>query len=556
MDFDFNLTDVLNANPDGIVILDGTRSLRKGPQHYSAGMKVDPHQKLVNEVVDLAGEKSAEAQKLLTAVTNSIRFFNSEDRLYLVVDQFTCIGLLKVGYKKLFVRDEIGNMKEIEPLCVLDFYVHENYQREGYGKYLFEFMLDNQNIEPNKIAYDRPSVMFLRFLKKHYGLINYVPQSNNFVVFSNYFVNDKTYKTYIKDPVQLRSGAVHPKSTALKKQAENYEEPLCRYEMPQSSTNSLPSYKEVIKLGQDSTNAKFDPTKAPLHPTGTGFEDQKENNAQNLSEKYDPSKKPNEGSRDSKKVKFSESPQYYEARSKEEYDRKAEIPSSGRPTYNNYDGYQAPAGRNYTDPEIEKNQFEKKFNRTSSNFETKETVEEVFAHPESEGPLTGTGEPTKEKIPVEYDIKKTEQRIKDTEAELLKCQERINKIQLQSEKLSKTSEGFNKSNKFMKQEKHIDSTEKDVTKPDPNSSGYNKRFGYATVYDNKFKSIAKDSKVLEKELTKTGSKLLAQNPNMNTYQHQEMLRSTPFGANTSGSSAYSKMTSSSAYGNFFSKRKF
>jgi len=36
------------------------------------------------------------------------------------------IGLLKVGVKKLFIRNDLGAIKEISPLCVLDFYVHES----------------------------------------------------------------------------------------------------------------------------------------------------------------------------------------------------------------------------------------------------------------------------------------------------------------------------------------------------------------------------------------------------------------------------------------------
>ena len=31
--------------------------------------------------------------------------------------------------------------REVSPLCVLDFYVHESKQRCGYGKALFEAML-------------------------------------------------------------------------------------------------------------------------------------------------------------------------------------------------------------------------------------------------------------------------------------------------------------------------------------------------------------------------------------------------------------------------------
>ncbi|CAG8708614.1 1219_t:CDS:2, partial [Acaulospora morrowiae] len=75
---------------------------------------------------------------------------------------------------------------EIEPLCVLDFYVHESRQRSGHGKQLFEFMLENEHIEPSKLAYDTPSEKFRSFLKKHYKLEKYIPQPNKFVVFEEY----------------------------------------------------------------------------------------------------------------------------------------------------------------------------------------------------------------------------------------------------------------------------------------------------------------------------------------------------------------------------------
>lgn len=50
-------------------------------------------------------------------------------------------------------------------------------------------MLNFENKNPANIAYDKPSPKFLGFLKKHYDLISYIPQNNNFVVFSNYFQN-------------------------------------------------------------------------------------------------------------------------------------------------------------------------------------------------------------------------------------------------------------------------------------------------------------------------------------------------------------------------------
>ena len=62
------------------------------------------------------------------------------------------VGLLKVGCKKLFVYDYHGAQHEMQPLCILDFYVHESCQRRGYGKKLFEYML--------QVSYEFSSVTF------------------------------------------------------------------------------------------------------------------------------------------------------------------------------------------------------------------------------------------------------------------------------------------------------------------------------------------------------------------------------------------------------------
>ena len=95
--------------------------------------------------------------------------------------------MLKVGEKNLFYRDSLGSIREISPLCVLDFYVKEEFQRMGIGKALFEKMLEIENAEPQKLAYDRPSPKLYGFLRKHYGLSKFVPQNNNFVIFDQYF---------------------------------------------------------------------------------------------------------------------------------------------------------------------------------------------------------------------------------------------------------------------------------------------------------------------------------------------------------------------------------
>lgn len=48
-------------------------------------------------------------------------------------------------------------------------------------------MLESENAIPERLAYDRPSPKLIGFLKKHYELVDYVPQNNNYVVFNRYF---------------------------------------------------------------------------------------------------------------------------------------------------------------------------------------------------------------------------------------------------------------------------------------------------------------------------------------------------------------------------------
>lgn len=89
---------------------------------------------------------------------------------------------------------QIGSIKEIKPTCVLDFYVHESCQRTGVGKVcrwlpqeIFHRFLAEEKKHPAKLAYDRPSEKLLSFLKKHYGLVKFIPQNNNYVVYNQYF---------------------------------------------------------------------------------------------------------------------------------------------------------------------------------------------------------------------------------------------------------------------------------------------------------------------------------------------------------------------------------
>lgn len=87
----------------------------------------------------------------------------------------------------IFCQMMNGDYREIQPLCVLDFYVHESCQRQGIGFELFAFMLESEEESPHNLGYDRPSPKLLSFLRKQFNLASYAQQANNFVVFNQYF---------------------------------------------------------------------------------------------------------------------------------------------------------------------------------------------------------------------------------------------------------------------------------------------------------------------------------------------------------------------------------
>ncbi|KAH7468859.1 Alpha-tubulin N-acetyltransferase [Phytophthora ramorum] len=80
-----------------------------------------------------------------------------------------------------------GEYVEVDPICVLDFYVDVAWQRRGVGIQLFQHLLQEERVAPAQLAYDRPSPKLFAFLKKHAGLTEYFPQPNRFVVFDAYF---------------------------------------------------------------------------------------------------------------------------------------------------------------------------------------------------------------------------------------------------------------------------------------------------------------------------------------------------------------------------------
>ncbi|KAK3932042.1 Alpha-tubulin N-acetyltransferase [Frankliniella fusca] len=147
----------------------------------------------VSTVLDQMGIVSAKAQKLSVAITSAAKLRNTDHVVYVMTDpdgnkgHGTVVGILKVGSKKLFIYDLTGVQWEMEPLCVLDFYIHESKQRTGCGRLLFDYMLKDQGVSPNHLALDQPSESFLSFMCKHYGLDSIIPQINSFVIYDSFF---------------------------------------------------------------------------------------------------------------------------------------------------------------------------------------------------------------------------------------------------------------------------------------------------------------------------------------------------------------------------------
>ena len=118
-----------------------------------------------------------------------------EQRLYLFCDASTspaavppsCSASSKLAVKSLVTRFDDERVVEIEPCCVLDFYVHEAAQRGGIGGELFHHFLAAETQVPARLAYDRPSPKLLAFLAKRFHLRARKPQNNNYVVFRDYW---------------------------------------------------------------------------------------------------------------------------------------------------------------------------------------------------------------------------------------------------------------------------------------------------------------------------------------------------------------------------------
>ncbi|GAB6021946.1 Alpha-tubulin N-acetyltransferase 1 [Chamberlinius hualienensis] len=191
MEFDFNISSLFDSE-----IIKFNFHCLGGDDGKLNRRSLSPNQRDVIErisvVINRMGEASAKAQGLHHTITTYNKLLECDQTLYLVKDDINnkcvVVGILKVGRKKLFLQDSEEKLHEMDPLCVLDFYIHENYQRKGCGLKLFEYMLKDQNSMVYELAIDRPSEKLQLFMKKHYKHLGEpVHQRNNFTIYNQIF---------------------------------------------------------------------------------------------------------------------------------------------------------------------------------------------------------------------------------------------------------------------------------------------------------------------------------------------------------------------------------
>lgn len=214
----------------------------------------------IKSVIDKLGILSASAQGLKQVITSySLLSLNEDHRIYIYAKDNTVFGFLKTGFKKLFLYDTFNNIKEVKPLCVLDFYVFESKQRLGIGKKIFDEMLISEGSYASKLAYDRPSEKLIGFLKKYYGLKNFVIQNNNFVVFDEFWVCDQ--KDEIKGRGLVGKKNCIPLSLSDKKDdllIDELNEKMMKVSINDKKNEKVEKKEAIIKTKKNTPWATYD----------------------------------------------------------------------------------------------------------------------------------------------------------------------------------------------------------------------------------------------------------------------------------------------------------
>ncbi len=142
-------------------------------------------------ILDQLGRESGVSQQLNDPITSLEKFLSpaaSTHNLIVCRNKDNIIGYIKYGKKDLYFYKKDGKVVQVSPICLLDFYVSDIYQRQGIGILLFKKMLEILSINPCFIAYDRPSPKLISFMAKHYNMKNGDLQPNRFMIFDGFIL--------------------------------------------------------------------------------------------------------------------------------------------------------------------------------------------------------------------------------------------------------------------------------------------------------------------------------------------------------------------------------
>jgi alpha-tubulin N-acetyltransferase 1 len=70
-------------------------------------------------------------------------------------------------------------------------------------------MLEHQRLEMRQVPIDRPSALCLSFMSRQFGLADYIPQANQFVVFDEFW-DDRLKLRGLLTPIRARPWLVRP----------------------------------------------------------------------------------------------------------------------------------------------------------------------------------------------------------------------------------------------------------------------------------------------------------------------------------------------------------
>ncbi|KAI8840368.1 touch receptor neuron protein Mec-17-domain-containing protein [Chytriomyces cf. hyalinus JEL632] len=218
--------------------------LHHNPTHKLYIMKMDPDppptqpqdsQAMSENYIASEHETNSNEDDGLESSNNIDASLEHHDERAVYLPPSQVVGLLKIGVKNLFVSDEYGRQIQISLLCVLDFYIHDSVQRCGYGKRLFEYMLETEQTTAAKLAYDRPSPRMMSFLKKHYTLHDFISQANNFIIFKQFGLSG------VSPDIRRASPTTHTQYLPQQPQKSIYLRPQTASRYPATLTPIQPS---------------------------------------------------------------------------------------------------------------------------------------------------------------------------------------------------------------------------------------------------------------------------------------------------------------------------